>query len=165
MRKRSEFFKDVFYEKWQTPISRGQNVPLWGVLQTLTHVHFFFTIDSKKNCHVMTIDRIWPYRVIEEGYASCIDKYFRESTRQKKKIKRRSTGIFRTWKLWGASFVKEIDEGFALSNYKMVHDENQFSYLVVAQDEKIEFISTKPTWEVFHNTNAKKVMQNYLKKY
>lgn len=166
MKTRSVGFKDVFHEKWQTPISHGQSIALMGLLQTITHVHFFFTIDAEKDCHVMTIGRHWPYRLIEEEYAFiCIGKYLRETPAQKKRSKSHPRRPFRTWKFWGTSFVKELDEGHALSGYKMVRDKNQFSYFITTQDEWIEIVSNDPKWEVFRNTKVKKVMQNYLKKY
>lgn len=165
MRIRSEIYKEVFYEKWQTPISHGLFVWLWGIVQTQAHTHFFFTVDSEKDCHVMTIGRRWPMRLTDEDYASCIRKYFRDAPIKRKKPKRQPLRPFRTWKMWGTNYIKELDEGHALSDYKKPRDKKIFSYLIVTQDEWIEMVLSEPEWKVFRNTRAKKVMQSYLNKY
>lgn len=145
MRTKSEFFKGVYFERWGTPISHGQSLSLWGVLVDHTLTHFYFTVDEEKDCHVMTIDRLWPYRMIEEQYAhKCLGKYFRVNPKGKKKPRPQFPRYFKTWKMWGTSFIKELDEGYALSGYNKVRNKNHVAYLIETKDVWIEIVSGVP---------------------
>jgi hypothetical protein len=111
----------------------------------------------------MTIGRTWPYRLIEEEYAyTCIGKYFRDDP-QKPKRKSRKRPPQNTWKLWGTSFINELDEGKALSDYKEERDKNVFEYFVRTQDEWIEFVSGVPRWTVLRNITVRAAVRRYLK--
>ena len=132
---------------------------------------FFFTVGfnagrfkKKKRIYVMTIGRTWPYRLIEEEYAySCIGKYFRGVPRKpKKKSKKRST-TQTTWKLWGTNFIKELDQGKALSDYQKERDQSIFEYLIQTEDEWIEFVSGIPRWTTLRDMTVKSAIRKYLK--
>ena len=163
--------KDVFFEKWKTPLSGAQNLWLDAVFQTISHTHFFFSISphfekvkNRHDVHVMTIGRNWPYRLIEEAYAyKCLGKYFAYDPSNPKKKSTRRSGPQRTWKLWGTSFIKELDEGKALSDYEQERDKNIFECMIVTQDEWIEFVSGPPRWELHPHTTVKMAVRRYLK--
>ena len=113
----------------------------------------------------MTIGRGWPYRVMDEAYAyKCLGKYIVSAKEPKKKI---SPGPkpYRTWKLWGTSFIKELDEGWELSGYQKPRDKNVFEYLIVTRDEWIEFVSGPPRWKVLRNMTLKAAVHRYLKEF
>lgn len=163
--------KDAFLERWKTPVSDAYLLWLSAVLQTASQVHFFFAIGlpskkikKKHDVHVMTISRYWPYRVIEEEYAhSCIGRYFHTHPSEKKYPPGFPIGQSRTWKIWGTSFIQELDRGKALSDYKEERDKNIFEYLILTEGEWIEFVSGPPRWEVLHDTTVKMAVRHYLK--
>lgn len=163
--------KDAYYEKWKTPVGNARWLFLSGVLQTAGHTHFFFAIyDGEKNSrkkkqdiHVLTIGRAWPYRLIEEGYASCIGRYLYPDSSRDKDVPDRDFASFCTWKLWGTSFIQELDLKKGLSIYMGRSRKKIVSYLVQTQDEWIEFVSGPPHWQLLKNVTIQAAIQRYLK--
>lgn len=164
--------KGVLMERWRTPVANAQHLWLRGLLQTASHAHFFFSTTRhfetlKKRCdiHVMTIGRTWPYRLVEEEYAySCIGRYFHPHYSEKKRMSR-PISLSNTWKLWGTDFIKDLDHGRALSDYKEVQHNNIFEYLIQTEDEWIEFISGPPRWTLLRNMTAKAAVRSYINKF
>lgn len=160
--------KDVYFERLRTPLTGASILTLKGVLQAGNYVHFFFEIwkekywrTKKRDIHVMTIGAGWPYRLIEEEYAyACLGKYFERHGGDLSKKRNRKPQ--RTWKLWGTSFIKELDEGRALSNYESIPNKNIVEYLVITEDEWIEWVECTPVWCLLRNTTAKSAMKKYL---
>lgn len=162
MKKKSELVKEVIYEKWKTPIMHNNQLWLHFALQTMSGIHFFFSLDDKKKeIHIMTIKRGSSYRLTEEslGY-HCIGKYFKSKNLFSNRVKKCST-----WKLWNTSFVLDMETENALSGYGKKRNKKYFEYLISAQDEDIEFISfTKPVWEKRENVKIDKLINEYVKK-
>ena len=70
-----------------------------------------------------------------------------------------------TYKLWNTSFIKDVDENHALSNYAPERNKNIFQYLIVTQNEWIEFISLDPIeWRLHKNIKEDELVCFYLKK-
>lgn len=163
--------KGAYAERWKTPVSSTWSLYLEAVLQTVSHTHFFFFKDDEKfpkaskvknfenkrrDIHVLTIGRNLPYRLTEEGYAHpCITKYLPMGRRKRRKP-------FRTWRLWGTSFIKELDEGYALSGYANKRNENLSEYLIITGDEWIEFIAGIPRWNLLRNVTLKEAVRHYF---
>jgi hypothetical protein len=162
--------KGVYFENWKTPIEGVQYLWLSAVLQTASHAHFFFSEGDalrgrkrRERIYVMTIGRNWPYRIIEEGFAhACIGKYFRDDPQRPRRKSKGHSKTQRTWKLWGTSFIRELDEGKVLSDYKKTRDKNIFEYLIATMDERIEFVSGPPRWTVMRDLTVKAAVQRYL---
>ncbi|MDD4974592.1 MAG: hypothetical protein PHY93_09600 [Bacteriovorax sp.] len=161
MKEKSDFVKGVLRERWKTPIMHNDQLWLHFILQTITGIHFFFTLDQEEEIHIMTIDSGTPYRFTDEslGY-HCIGRYFRTKKPFNSKIKRCST-----WKLWNTSFILDLETGNALSGYAKKRDKNYFEYLISSQDEYIEFVTpTPPVWELRKNVKIDKLINEYVKK-
>ena len=169
MRKQSESYPNVYSERWKTPVSDIEyiNLGLSGVLQTITQTHFFLNsyYEIDKKIHVATIPRTYPYRLIEEEFAvTCISKYFikKDSNGAHQKKMGRSPKPSSTWKLWGTSFIQELDEGHsALSRNKNKKDICE--YLIITSNEWIEIVDCEPTWEVHRNIKIEKLLEHYVK--
>ena len=162
MKKKSEFVKGVVYEKWKTPIMHNNQLWLHFVLQTITDLHFFFSLnDKKKEIHIMTIDSARAYRVTEEGLGyHCIGKYFKSKKPISNRVKKCST-----WKLWNTSFILDMETANALSGYAKKRNKKYFEYLISTQDEDIEFISyDDPIWTKHENVKIDKLISEYVKK-
>lgn len=161
MKIKSDFVKGVLREKWKTPIMHNKQLWLQFILQTITGIHFFFTLDDKKSeIHIMTIKSGSSYRVTEEslGY-HCIGKYFRTKKPLSKKVK-----ICSSWKLWNTSFILDMETANALSGYAKRRDKNRFEYLIASQDEYIEFISyDEPLWQKREDVKIDKLINEYVK--
>lgn len=165
--------KNVYFEMWKTPVSGVRTLMLDAVIQTVSYTHFFFSIgDGVKNFkkkkwdfHVMTFGRGWPYRVMDEEYAyKCLGKYLVSAKNPEKKISP-GPNPYGTWKLWGTSFINELDEGWALSGYKKPRDKNVFEYVIITQDEWIEFVSGPQRWRKLRNMTLKSAVRHFLKEF
>jgi hypothetical protein len=163
--------KDVYIENWTTPVSHAEDLSLSAVLQTASRIHFlFFPVfkgerpKKKRDIYVMTTCRGWPYRVIDEEYAhSGVGRYFHPHPSEKKHLADRPLAKSRTWKIWGTSFIQELDRGKALSNYEEKRDKNIFEYFVLTDCEWIELASPSVDWEILRDTTVKAAIRRYLK--
>ncbi len=45
MKEKSDFVKGVLRERWKTPIMHNDQLWLHFILQTITGIHFFFTLN------------------------------------------------------------------------------------------------------------------------
>ena len=100
-------------------------------------------------------------RITDETYAyNCIGKYLNRKVPRKKDEKRCST-----LKLWNTSFIKDIEESNALSGYALERDKNIFQYLIITDDEWVEFISLNPIEWTFHkDVKLDELVNVYMKK-
>ena len=168
MKKKSELYPHVTYEKWKTPVSDipTHELHLGGVLQACFQV-FFFLYQGKKHheeTHVLSITRAFPYRIMDEEYAdSGIDRYLKYKDPYKKRPKKDSKP-WPTWKFWNTDMIKELDEGWALSGYRKPNYKNIIHYMVATGDDTIEFISPVPRWEMHRDIKVEKLIGVYLKK-
>lgn len=154
--------KGIFFEKWKTPVTSVQSLWVQGILHTAGATHFCLTVDKKKDVHLFSIAKREPYRVYDEDHNCFIWKYLEPNRSLKKK--RTVPQIWRTWKIWNTPFIKEMDKGYYLSNYAKKRDPEIFQYLIVTQDEYIEFISDfPPRYEVFKKSNLVDILKHVLK--
>jgi hypothetical protein len=168
MKTRSTFDKDVYFEKWQNPMTEGENIWMAHQFVTYSYIYFFFQqySDRFKKTYVMKIGRYSPFRITEECNAvGFISKYFRSATKDPKTIFRNSNGHhIQTWKLWNTQFIKEIDSNCALSGYTKKRNKKIFQYLIITQEEWIEFISLhEPEWKVYKNKTLEELVMHYTK--
>ena len=157
--------KNVYFEKWHTPIGRCQSLWLSATLQTIDSVYFFFRLESDvaKDIHVMSFSRRHPYRMTDEDLAyGSIGKYLAPLHPKKE----RDSKFHHTYKLWGTNLIEDLDQFKVLSDYKKKRDKNIFEYLIITQDEWIEFIlyPHEPDWKVFHDVKIDTLVDYYLKK-
>lgn len=160
MKEKSDFVKGVIRERWKTPIMHNDQLWLQFILQTITGIHFFFTLDQEKAIHIMTIESGSSYRLTEEslGY-HCIGKYFRTKKPLSKRVKKCST-----WKLWNTSFILDMETANALSGYAKRRDKNRFEYQIASQDEYVEFISNdEPLWDKREDVRIDKLINEYVR--
>lgn len=164
--------KGAYAERWRTPISGARWLDLEAIFQSVLHTHFFFFATDKKffapneakgftrarrDIHVLTINREAPYRVTEEGYG-----YTRMTKYLPPIGKGRRRKAANTWKLWGTSFLKDLDEGRALSGYGKKRNKKIYEYLIVTGDEWIEFVSGDPKWDLLRNVTLKEAVRHYF---
>ena len=155
-------YKNVYFEHWDSPV-KGTNILVFeGILTTPWLTHICVSCYQNSDIHVLTIHATDPYRVLDEDHSCFYRKYF-DSGLSKNELKKNHPDPCRTWKIWGTTFIQELDEGYYLSDFKSEHDENIFQYLIFTQDQWIEFICPNPIWKTFKNSSFEKVVIHYLK--
>ncbi|OFZ45969.1 MAG: hypothetical protein A2381_00220 [Bdellovibrionales bacterium RIFOXYB1_FULL_37_110] len=163
MKVESAYGNEVYVEDWNTPVMHSDQLWLLAELRILNDVHFFFKLnsDSPDDIYVITVSSFCPLRITDEAYAyTCIGKYVDRKVPREKNEKTSST-----YKLWNTSFIKDVDENHALSNYAPERNKNIFQYLIVTQNEWIEFISLDPIeWRLHKNIKEDELVCFYLKK-
>jgi hypothetical protein len=85
MKTRSTYDREVYFEKWQTPMTDGDGIWLKHQFITYSYIYFFFQLysDQFKNTYVMKLGRYSPFRITEECNAvGFISKYFRSATKK-----------------------------------------------------------------------------------
>ena len=168
MKFKSKTGQGVYFEHWSTPLDQAQSIWLTSMVMSSNMVHLIFNLEkgSANVKFVMSLGRGWPIRMTDEGYAvGCIGKYFEKEKTVPKLPKNCKSVQFKTWKLWGTKYIKEIDENHALSEYKQKKDTNIFQYLIITQDEWIEFICPgEPEWNIHKNSSTQKLIDSYSKK-
>jgi hypothetical protein len=167
MKIKSKVSKSTYFEHWSTPLDEAEWLSLNAVLQTNHNVNLFFQSEKRTQdkTYVMTFGRNWPYRLTEEEYAiGCIGKYFEKPKGKPEPPKNRKGRRFRTWKLWGTQYIKDINTNHALSDYKPPKYKDIPQYLIITDDEWIEFICLgQPEWKIHKNMNMKKLISYYMK--
>jgi hypothetical protein len=166
VKEKSELYPKVSFEKWKSLVSEIDYtyLNLYGVLQTSAHVHFFFEAygDKKNKSYSMAISKNSPYQVLDEGTGHTYSgKYFRgKKPYNPSKRRGRPPKPSCTWKFWDTKFVQEINKDRPRSK----SNKPIFEYLVMATDDWITFVSSRPaTWRVHPNLNAIKAIQKYIK--
>lgn len=160
MRIESAYENEVCFEVWETPVIHNEQLWLIAELRIQGDIHFFFHLNSNSpDIHVATISFRSPLRITDEDFADyCIEKYLKRKAPTKPSGKRPST-----FKLWNTNFIKEIDENKALSDFAPERDKNIFQYLIVTQEEYIEFISEPPIWNFHQNMELEDAINFYMK--
>jgi len=163
MKVESAYGNEVYLEDWNTPIMHNNQLWLVAELRIMSDVHLFFQLnsDSGDEFYAITISSRCPLRITDETYAyNCIGKYLSRKVPRKKDEKRCST-----LKLWNTSFIKDIEENNALSGYALERDKNIFQYLIITDDEWVEFISLDPPeWNFHKNVKIDELVNVYMKK-
>lgn len=167
--------KGVFLEKWKTPVTGVPRLFLDSILYTIQNTHFFYTVwkpyenyktaRKKRDVHVLTIGRRWPFQVIEEEYEyACIGRYFKLHRSEKRRNLKTNGNYTKAWKLWGTNFLNELDMGRALSHYEKKRDKNVFQYYINSNDESLGFYCPdEPDWTLHRKATVKQVVRLYLK--
>lgn len=163
MKIESAYGNDVWLEYWETPVMHYEQLWLLAELRIMNEIHFFFKLNSNSpdDIHVMTISFRCPLRITDETYAyNCIGKYL------KRKIPReQGEKWISSFRLWNTSFIEDIEENNALSDYALQRDRNIFQYLIITEDEWIEFISLDPPeWNFHKNVKTDELVNVYMKK-
>lgn len=161
----SKLEKDVFYERWDTPVKMSEQLYFWSVFKDSQFFHFFFERRSGevKELYELTIDSGYAYRITEEGMGRwCIGDLF-DSKGPDDGVK---NSDYRTYKFWNTPFAKDVYEGYALSE-KNMEPEKTFHYMIVSQDEYIEFFTlTPPKWtRLEKGTKIADLIAGYLKEW
>jgi hypothetical protein len=72
---------------------------------------------------------------------------------------------FKTWRLWGTSWILELDTYLVLSDYAKTRDKNIHQFLIQTENEWIEFICPyEPDWKTYKNKSLQELMLYYSKK-
>ena len=163
MKIESSYGSDVCFEYWDTPVMYNEQLWLLAELRIMNNIHLFFKLnsDSPDDIYVTTISSRCPFRATDETYAyNCIGKYLKRKVPKDKSEKKCST-----YKIWNTSFIEDIEENNALSDYVLQRDKNIFQYLIVTEDEYIEFISLDPLeWNFHKNVKIDELVNFYMKK-
>lgn len=156
----------VSFERWNTPLTGNARVWLSSMYESKIQTHFIFTtgygtkLKKDERIYVLTIPRASSYRLIEEEYAyTCIGKYFRDDPnrpKRRKPARRYQT----TWKISGASFTEELDEGKELSRKR---EKMRFEYLILTEDEWIGIVSDSVEWTELNNMTVQSAVRTFLK--
>jgi hypothetical protein len=161
MKIKSSAGKDIFFEAWNTPVMQSEQLWLLRQFFTGSQVHFFFQMnhDSKDEFYVLSVSGGSPFRITEEGLGwTYVGKYIESETPSKKKEKKCST-----FRIWNTSFAKNTYSARPLKEDERV-SEDIFQYLIITQDEWVEFISlTPPKWEIHKNVKLEKLVLKYMK--
>jgi hypothetical protein len=168
MKFKSSYDKEVYFEKWQTPMTNRGNIWLNHQFLTNRYIYFFFRLypDPLKKIYVMKILRYSPLRITEECNAvGFISKYFRISKKRSNSADSNiKETLSRTWKIWNTQYIKEIDSNYALSGFTKKRNKKIFQYLIVTQEEWLEFISLhEPEWKVYKNKTLAELVMRYTK--
>ena len=168
MKIKSKAGKTTYFEHWSTPLDQAQSVWLITAVMSPNQMHLIFSFEkgAPNIKYVMSLGRGWPIRFTEEEYAvGCIEKYFEKQKKEPEPPRNQKGQHFKTWKLWGTKYIKEINTNHAISDYKPPKYKNIPQYLIITQDEWIEFIGTcEPTWNIHKNASTQKLIKRYSKK-
>lgn len=163
MKVESAYGNEVYLEDWNTPIMYNRQLWLLAELRIMNDIHLFFKLnsDSPDEIYVVTISSRCPLRITDETYAyNCIGKYL-----DRKVPRAKGEQSCSTLKLWNTSFIEDIEENNALSDYALQRDRNIFQYLIITEDEWIEFISLEPPeWNFHKNVKIDELANVYMKK-
>jgi len=169
MKIKSEAGKNIYFEHWSTPLDQAKAVWLETFLMIGNKMHFFFRLEkgAPNITYVMSLSRGWPIRFTEEEHAiGCVAKYTVGKNDENIAPVNSHGYQFKTWKLWGTQYIKEMDSNHALSDYKPRRNKNLFQHLIETQEEWIEFICTpgvEPKWKVYKGTDVRSLVRHYTK--
>lgn len=163
MKIESAYGDEVCFEYWDTPVMYNDQLWLLAELRTMNDIHFFLKLNSisPDDIHVLSISSGWPLRITDETYAyNCIGKYLKQKVPPQEEERHSST-----YKIWNTSFIKDIEENNALSGYALERNKNIFEYLIITQDEYIEFISLdSPRWTFHEGAKIVELVNIYMKR-
>lgn len=116
--------KKIKMASWDCELAKNKSITFCGMIQ-IVDTRFFFLSD--KEMYVVTFHRRAPFRVIDESYQGSCPYPFPKSPRSV------------AWKLWNTPFIESLNSDGLLFHQKP--EERQFQYLIVTDDEWVEFIS------------------------
>lgn len=137
----------VICDYWKTPLLDSKALWLERQLYTGYNNYFFFTKNGhvpKSPIHILSIRWGDTFKISEEGEGM----FWINRLLKNKKPSRRKRG--RTFKVWNSQLALEVTEGmlYPEAEYRKME---KFQYVVLAQDESIEFVTyDEPKWELHH---------------
>lgn len=148
-------------EYWETPIVDSQSLWLYRQLYTGLNNYFFFYKDSdgfNQPIYVLTIRSRDTYKISDEGDSA---KRMVELLKNRNSSHRKKG---RSFKVWNSPLALEVCRGLAIPEEEYVHME-KFQYVILAQDETIEFVTfDPPKWELHKNKKLDELVVEYLQK-
>lgn len=163
MRYKSILDNSVEFEVWQTPATQSNELWLVNQLYTEFSIYFFFkrNHDSPPDeYHVLKIDSICPFKIIEEGMGSNVvgNLVTRENPRIRESTK------FRTFKVWNTQFAIESCLGLTMTAEKYNAME-KFQYIIYTNDAWIQFVSfDSPEWTFHQGIKLDDLIIQHLRK-
>lgn len=152
----------IDFEVWQTPVMKSNELWLMNQLYTEFSIYFFFkrNHDSPpEEYHVLKIDSIYPFKIIEEGMGSNIvgNLVTRENPRVRESTK------FRTFKVWNTQFAIESCLGLALPTEEYDQME-KLQYIIYTNDAWVQFVTfDSPEWTFHQGIKLDDLIIQYLR--
>jgi len=156
--------KDIYFKEWNTAIKYSDQLHLLTVLQDFQYIHFFFQRRFKKEeeHYELVIPTGSSYRITEEGmWISSVGVLISRENPTKRKKKR-----IRSFKIWNTPFAQSMYHGQPVA-LEDVKEKDIYQYLIVCQDDWIEFFSkSPPKWiKLKKGASISKQIGSYLKKW
>jgi len=151
----------IICECWETPVIDSENLWLYRLLYTHFNTYFFFHKDRdgiNDPIYVLTIRGRETFKISDEG----------ESTSRIHELLKHKPPHHikwpKTFKVWNSQLAIEVCRGLAIPKEKYEQIE-KYQYIVLAQDETIEFVTNKePKWEIHQNIFLDDLVIQYLRK-
>lgn len=148
-------------EYWETPVIDSESLWLYRLLYTHFNTYFFFHKDRdgiNDPIYVLAIRGRETFKVSDEG----------ESTSRIHELLKNKPPYHikwpKTFKVWNSPLAIEVCRGLAIPKEEYEQME-KYQYIVLAQDETIEFVTSKePKWEIHQNILLDDLVIQYLKK-
>lgn len=161
MKDTSSNIGNITTEYWETPIVDSQFLWLYRQLYTSLNNYFFFNKDTDgpdDPIYVLTVPCRDTFKISDEG-----DNTVRMIELLKnRKPSHRKKG--RSFKVWNSPLAIEVCRGLAIPKEEYEQME-KFQYVVLAQDETIEFVTfDPPKWEIHQDILLDDLVIQYLKK-
>jgi hypothetical protein len=146
---------------WETPVIDSESLWLYRILYTHFNTYFFFHKDRDNigdPVYVLSIRGRETFKISDEG----------ESTNRIHELLKHRPPYHiewpKTFKVWNSPLAFEVCRGLAIPKEEYEQME-KFQYIVLAQDETIEFVtSEEPKWEIHQNILLDDLVVQYLKK-
>ncbi len=146
---------------WQSPVVDHQFLWLSRQLYTGLNNYFFFNndIDGPANpIYVLTIGARETFKISDESDSSIRINNLLENMRPSQRKKGAS------FKVWNSPLALEACLRLGMPS-KEYDEMEKFQYIVLTQDETIEFVSFKePKWETYEGIDLDDLVLQYLKR-
>jgi hypothetical protein len=151
----------IITEYWETPILDSQYLWLYRQLYTSLNNYFFFNKDTDEPLspiYVLTLPCRDTFKISDEGDSTMRIVELLKNRKSSYRTKGRS------FKVWNSPLAIEVCRSLPIPNeeYKQIE---KFQYVILAQDETIEFVTfNPPKWEIHHNILLDELVIQYLRK-
>jgi hypothetical protein len=153
--------KQVISEHWETPVIDSQFLWLYRQLYTSNNNYFFFHKDSdgpEDSIYVLTIRGGETFKISDES-----DSTYRIN-RLLENAPEYHTKWPKTFKVWNSPFALEACLRLGITE-KEYDEMEKFQYVVLTQDETIEFVTSDvPVWEIYEGVAHDDLVIQHLKK-
>jgi hypothetical protein len=152
----------IVCEFWDTPIINLQFLWLSRQLNTGRNNCFFFESDTDApagTIYVMTLGIRDTVKTSDEGNSTHrINQLLKSSPRPPNGVRKKS------FKVWSSPLALEASLRLGITE-KEYNEMEKFQYIVLTQDETIEFVTSKePKWETYEGIHLDDLVLQYLKK-